>query len=122
MPVVLKDALSKVKYETLKNALTNMTPKSVFEALPVCLPHTYRHAFDFNGQNIVLKGVSKYPLTQWTEKGQPYMTAERWRRFCMKIAEGDMEHLDLVAVAAEKATNAAGGSGLTAYSSSWVEV
>ena len=96
MPEALDDAIKGRNYDKFLQVCDNLTPKELYDSLPMCFPMT--HTIDVNRRPF--RGVARYPLMAWEAQGTPVMTRKHWAKFCMKVANKDMinlEHLFRVA-------------------------
>ena len=98
MPEALDDAIKKRNYDKFCQVCDNLTPKELYDSLPMCFPMT--HTIEVKGRPF--RGVARYPLLAWEAEGAPVMTRKHWAKFCMKVASKDftnLEHLFRVAEA-----------------------
>ena len=98
MPESLNDAIKGRSYDKFRKVCDNITPKALYDSLPMCFPMT--HVIQVNGKPF--RGVARYPLAEWEREGMPVMTKVCWAKFCMKIAEKDFTNLEHVFRVAEK--------------------
>ena len=94
LPPQLDDALKGRSYEFFKVACARLTPREIYNALPMCFPMT--HVLTVGSKEF--RGVARYPLKQWEEWCSCDDT-KCWAKFCMKVAQNDLTNLDLFRVA-----------------------
>jgi len=90
MPEALDDAIKGRNYDKFRKVCDNLTPKELYDSLPMCFPMT--HTISINGRPF--RGVARYPLLAWEEAGRPVMTKKYWAKFCMKVAAKDLTNLE----------------------------
>ena len=90
LPEALDDAIKGRNYDKFLEVCDNLTPRELYDSLPMCFPMT--HTIEVNGRPF--RGVARYPLTAWEAQGAPVMTRKHWAKFCMKVAAKDLTNLE----------------------------
>ena len=89
MPDVLDLQFKKIKLKhvkELRGAMNSASAQEVFDLAPMTLPMTHTHHLP---DGAPLPMVARYPVADWKEKGEPYMTAAGWAKLCVAIARKD---------------------------------
>ena len=86
-PTELDDALKKINYEKLSEAFGELTPETMFKAVPMTMPMTYLETQD--GRK--MKGIARYPIDQWEAQGNPCLTKDKWVMLCLAIAQKGLD-------------------------------
>ena len=92
MPTLVDNAIKSHQKEFFK-ALEHASPTDFFHSLPINLPMTHQ-----------IEGVpfiARYPIDKWEENGHPYMSAEGWCEFVMRVSMNKLDTLDEVFQAAK---------------------
>ncbi len=87
-PPQLWDAIYK-KREAFYEAAGKVSPEDILAAIPITFPQTHVVGAD------IFPGVSRFPVDDWEDAGEPIMTQAMWCTFAMTIAEKDERLVDI---------------------------
>ena len=99
IPAIIDDEIKKVQ-QHFYEAAKHLTAESLKAAIQVSFPAIYNEKD--------MPGISRFPIDEWTEKGQPYLTTRGWCDMVVKIAQHDMKNLGRLFAVSEKVMEAIG--------------
>ena len=82
-PPALDDMLKKLNFDALSKAFSELSPETIYTAIPMTMPMT--HLATAGGRTMA--GVARYPVDAWIAADAPTFTNERWAMICLLIAE-----------------------------------
>ena len=86
--------------------MNNVSAQEIFDMAPMTFPMTHIHHLP---DGTPLPMVTRYPIADWKEKGEPYMTSVGWAKLSVAIARNNTALLgDLFNCAHELLRNAGG--------------
>ena len=92
LPQELDDVI-KGHHADFYKAMSGLTPEQLLDTIPMSFPMTY-----------LVEGfpcIARYPVDEWIDNGEPYLSTVGWCKLCMKVADRDLTTLHTVFTTAD---------------------